>query len=96
MKKLWIQVCLVLLSNIIFGCSSLPSSTKEMWKRSGYENKGVSRKGVFNNSKKRRVETVYVDSMLLPSGDYLKEAVVQMVIEDGEFIFNDPKLKKMR
>ena len=95
MQRLMSLVCLVLLSNIIFGCSTLPPSTNEMWKRANYSEKSDVKKAHSTGNKKRRVETLYVDSMLLPSGDYLKEAIVQIVIEESDYIFEDPNLRGM-
>ena len=96
MRNLVAIAFLVLFNSFLVGCSSFPKSTKEMWARSGYEGEEAVKEGKVFSGKKKKAVKIYVGAMMLPSGDYFQEGVIQMVIDEKELIFDDPYLKSLR
>lgn len=77
------------------GCSSFPSSQQEMEKRAGYEiGHSIAQSAEIPGRKKQRVEEICMGGRLLPSGDWFESGKILLVINEPEWIFNDPKLKK--
>ena len=96
MRNRAMLVLLALLSNYFIGCSSLPSSTKEMWSRSGYGAVKPRLRSRNKSRRKQKAEKIYIGAMMLPSGDYFQRGVVQLVVEEQDLIFDDPYLKSLR
>ena len=94
MKRSTVAMLLILFSSLV-GCSSLPKSTNEMWRRSGYGKEEGSLKvpRPSRSRKKKRIEKVWVGRRLLPSGDYFQQGIVHLVLEEPNLIFEDENLK---
>ncbi|MCB0367959.1 MAG: hypothetical protein KDD45_00615 [Bdellovibrionales bacterium] len=91
MKNLIIvSICL----SSLFGCSSLPESTNELQKRSILDHKIQAPKHI-PAKKYQSIEKVYVGGRFLQTGDWFHGSWVSLVVEDRDYIFDDPILKKL-
>jgi hypothetical protein len=93
--KASLVMSLIFLSSGVIGCSSFPSSQQEMEKRAGYESgRATVQQTEIPGRRKQRVEEVCMGGRLLPSGDWFMGGRLLLVVNEPEWIFDDPKLKK--
>lgn len=94
--KIILNLLLICSVSFIFGCSSLPESTKEMEARAEYgKPMPIETKGEMPRRKKQRVEKVYMGGRLLPSGDWFVGGRLLLVVNESDWIFDDSALKKI-
>ncbi|MGE3682708.1 MAG: hypothetical protein AB7G93_13365 [Bdellovibrionales bacterium] len=77
----------------VTGCSSFPKSTREMEKRANYGVTGAVLPQVERpNRKKQRVEEIFMGGRLLSTGDWFVGGRLMLVVNEPDWIFDDPKL----
>lgn len=87
----------ILLISLV-GCASSNNGPTEFDKRADYgsiSTANIAAKTKISNRKTQRVERVCVGSKFLPNGDRFIGGWMEMVVDNSEWIFNDPTLKKM-
>ena len=94
--KLNLIILLTFLSSSFVACSSFQKSTQEMERRSAYDtlSKEVNR-SELPNRKKQRVEEVYMGGRMLSGGDWFVGGRLLLVVNEPDWIFDDPRLKKI-
>ena len=93
MKRKNLIIVLICCSST-WGCSTLPGSTNELQKRSLL---GVNKETPKHlpARKYQSIEKVYVGGRFLKTGDWFHGSWVSLVVEDKEYIFDDPVLSKI-
>ena len=78
-------------------CTSLPEGSLEMERRYvGEEKKSLKTPRSMSRGKYQRIEKVRVGGKFLKSGDWFHGAYVSLVVNEKDYIFDDPVLKKIR
>ncbi len=77
------------------GCSSVPKGSLEMQNRSVKEGGAPIPKHI-SPKKYQSVERIRVGGRFLKSGDWFHGAYVSVVVDQNEYVFDDPVLKKIR
>ncbi len=87
-------IMLLVFSANFCGCATIGGASKsELEKRAGYGQQKPQK--VAPSRKSQRVEKVYIGGRMLTSGDWFIGGWASLVIEEANWVFDDPRLKKI-